>query len=339
MMISRLRSCADSVGNAIDFRFYLPEHGSWPLKIGLNKVSSHAGIFMQMSQEEYENLINSISNEEVAQVMYGVLFKIHMRLEEMVPQMSSADEWRYNLFKSFFKLYNTTLRLSEGTSYVFRSDISYIDIKAINTQIRACHELYLLFQFLIANTISEGVHEEKEFKYQCYRLSGALDNKRTYEKIKSIPGYQKVYDEQIGHIRSEISECRKYISGSPIYQLLSPAIKDAVRNGTWRIGREKKLSWNDLLQYTPMPREYGVFEYHLLSMYAHTSHTALILEAQHNYDMIGALSHLYKLTALVSLTTLNAFDLDFDILEKREVALIIDLRNMGNNLMSDQNKS
>ncbi|WP_146176012.1 DUF5677 domain-containing protein [Pseudomonas putida] len=294
---------------------------------------------MQMSQEEYENLINSISNDEVAEVMYGVLFKIHMKLEEMVPQMSLADQWRYGLFKSFFKLYNTTLRLSEGVSYVFRDEISYIDIKAINTQIRACHELYLLFQYLIVTSISENDPGEKEFKYQCYRLSGALDNKRTYERIKNIPNYKQLYDEQIGHVRAEISECRKYITSSPIYQLLSPQVKDEVRNGTWRIDREKKLSWNDLLQYTPMPREYGVFEYHLLSMYAHTSHTALILEAQHDYNMIGALSHLYKLSALVSLTTLNAFGLDFDILEKREVALIIDLRNMGNNLMSGQGKN
>lgn len=289
---------------------------------------------MQMTQEEYESLTNSISNEEVAEVMYGALFKIHMKLEEISKKMTIAEEWRYGLFKSFFKLYNTTLRLSEGTSYVFRPDINYKDIKAINIQIRACHELYLLFQYIITNTIGNGTHDEKDFKYECYRLSGALDNKRTYEKIKGIPGYKDLYDKEIGHVLTEISESRALISKSPIYNLLKPDIKTAVRNGTWRVDAGNKLSWNDLLQYTPMPREYGTFEYHVLSMYAHSSLAALKLEAQHDYNMIGALSHLYKLSALICITTLNAFGLDFSPLEKREVALIVDLRNMGINLMS-----
>ncbi|MDQ8573707.1 hypothetical protein [Klebsiella aerogenes] len=73
---------------------------------------------MQMTQEEYENLINGISNEEVAGVMFDALLKIHLKLEGIVERMSRPDEWKYGLFKSFFKLYNTTLRLSESSSYV-----------------------------------------------------------------------------------------------------------------------------------------------------------------------------------------------------------------------------
>lgn len=261
--------------------------------------------------------------------MFGVLFKIHMRLEEIAGGMSTAEEWRYGLFKSYFKLYNTTLRLSEGTSYVFRPEVSYIDIKSINTQIRACHELYLLFQYITTNTIGDGKLDEKEFKYECYRLAGVLDSRRTYEKIKGVAGYRELYDREIEHVRSEISECRGIITKSAIYKLLSSEIKDAVRNGHWRVDAEKKLSWNDLLAYTAMPREYGTLEYHVLSMYAHTSHASLKLEAQHDYNMIGALSHLYKLTALMCCSTLNAFGFDFSPLEKREVALIIDLINMG----------
>ena len=291
---------------------------------------------MQMTQEEYEHLTNSISNEEVAEVMFEALMKIHMKLEEAVVTMTAAEEWRYGLFKSFFKLYNTILRLSEGTSYVFRPKKSYIDIKSINTQIRACHELYLLFQYITTNTISEGTLDEKEFKYECYRLAGALDSKRTYEKIKNIAGFREQYEREIGHVRDEVSGCRRIITQSAIYNLLSAEIKDAVRNGHWRVSAEKKLSWNDLLAYTAMSREYGTLEYHVLSMYAHTSHASLKLEAQHDYNMIGALSHLYKLTALMCLAALSAFGLDLSPLEKREVALIIDLRNMGNNLMPNR---
>lgn len=45
--------------------------------------------FVQMTHEEYEDLINSISNEEVAEIMFGVLFKIHMRLEEIAGDVYS----------------------------------------------------------------------------------------------------------------------------------------------------------------------------------------------------------------------------------------------------------
>lgn len=291
---------------------------------------------MQMTQEEYENLTNSISNEEVAGVMFDSLLKIHMKLEDIVERMKSPDEWKYGLFKSFFKLYNTTLRLSESSSYVFRPEVTYTDIKAINIQIRSCHELYLLLQYITTNTISDGKYDEIQFKYECYRLSGALDSKRTYEKIKMAPGYIDLYKKEIGQVLSEISESREFIRNSPVYKILKNEIKKSVCNGNWRISSEKKLSWNDLLEYTPMPREYGSFEYHLLSMYAHTSLTALKLEAQHDYNMIGALSHLYKLSALICLTTLKAFNIDISLLTKREIALIIDLRSMGNNIFPTQ---
>ncbi|HRO19002.1 MULTISPECIES: DUF5677 domain-containing protein [Alcaligenes] len=290
-----------------------------------------------MSNEEYVTLVNSISNEQVPEVMFATILKIHLELEGTIESMTEAEVWRYGLFKSFFKIYNTILRLSEGTSYVFNPKISYIDIKSINTQIRACHELYLLFQYITTNTIGDGKLDEKEFKYECYRLAGAIDSKRTYEKIKNFVGYQEQCDIEIEKLRNEISECRQIISGSEIYNLLSSNTKNAVRNGHWRVDVEKRLSWNDLLAYTPMSRVYGTLEYHVLSMYAHTSHASLELEANHDYDMISALAHLYKLTALMSFSTLNAFGLNYNsFLEKREVALIYDLMTIENKLISEQ---
>lgn len=199
--------------------------------------------------------------------------------------------------------------------------------------------MYLLLQYITTNTISDGKYDEIQFKYECYRLSGALENKRTYDKIKKAPGYIELYKKEIDQVLSEISESREFIRNSPVYKLLKNEIKRSVYHGNWRISSDKKLSWNDLLEYTPMPREYGSFEYHLLSMYAHTSLTALKLEAQHEYNMISALSHLYKLSALMCLTTLNAFNIDISLLAKREVALILDLRNMGNNIFSTQKET
>ncbi|MGN8032332.1 hypothetical protein ACTJKS_22390 [Pseudomonas sp. 22189] len=289
---------------------------------------------MEMSEDEYIELINKIGNEEVAEIMYGVLFKVHMSLEGISNEMSDASEWRYGLFKSFYKLYNTTLRLSEGTSYVFAPQYTYTDIKAINTQIRVCHELYLIFQYITTRTIGDGSQDEKDFKYACYRLSGALDNKRTLDKLKDVPSYKELYEREIVYVRKEISECREMISQSPTYQLLTQDIKNSVKSGYWRVSSNSKLSWNDLLAHTPISKEFGTYQYHTLSMYAHTSHAALQSEAQHDGEMNNSLAYMYTLAALMSCSTLAAFGFDFSPLEKREVALIFDLINAGNIIMS-----
>ncbi|PJJ20073.1 hypothetical protein CLU90_3305 [Janthinobacterium sp. 67] len=288
---------------------------------------------MQMNQEEFDGITKSIRNDEVAEIVFGALVKIHMKLEEVAGEMTAADEWKYGLFKIFFKNYNTILTLSKGTNYVFTPERKYIDVRSINVQIRTCHELYLLFQYITTNTIGNGDLDEKDFKYECYRLSGVLDSKRTYERIKDFSGYREIYDREIVNIKSEITECKEFIVKSPVYKLLNKDIKDAVKNGYWRVDAEKKLSWNDLLAYTKIPHEYGILQYHVLSLYAHTSHASLKLEAQHDYNMISALAYLYKLSAFICCSTLNAFELNSNFLERREVALIIELMEMGDDVM------
>lgn len=290
---------------------------------------------MEITEEEIRSLADSISNEDVAEIMFDALEKVHRAIEEKVDTLSIDEEWTYGLFKSFFKTYNTIYHLSLGTSYVFRPHIKYIDIKTINTQIRSCHELYLTFQYITCSRIVDGSKEERDFKYTCYRLAGALDNKRTYEQIKDFSGYRELYEQQIGHVQEEIDVCRRKISKSRIYKLLSKNARDAVRKGYWKVSAEGRLSWNDLLACTSMPKTYGVFEYNNLSLYAHSSHASLQLEAQHDYNMIGALAHIYKLCAFMCYSTIAAFELGSP-LDKRTFALVIDLGRMGSSIVGSE---
>ncbi|MCO5364569.1 hypothetical protein [Pseudomonas alliivorans] len=286
-----------------------------------------------MTEDEYLRIVNNISNEEVAKIMFEALSTLHMHLEWQHQAMSEADKWIYCLFKAFFKMYNTTYHLSNGIPYFFSPEINYIDVRSINIQIRSCHEIYLTYNYITKSKFAIGGQEEREFKYTAYELAGNLDNKRTYERIRQFKGYKDLYDQQIGTINEKILECRKTLTKSPIYRLLSTEIKNAVRNGQWKITTQKKLSWADLLDCTPIPRAYGEFEYNNLCLYTHASHASLALEAHHDLNMISALAHLYKLAALMCDTTVYAFNLD-DVLDLRTRALINDLAVMGNSIVA-----
>jgi hypothetical protein len=285
-----------------------------------------------VTEEEYIEIINSIKNEEVAGIMFEALLTLHDQLELRQHTMTEEDSWIYCLFKAFFKMYNTIYHLSNEIPYFFKDHIKYIDIRSINIQIRSCHEIYLIYNYITATIIADGSVEERKLKYSAYRLAGALDNKRIYNRIKNFDGYRERYENEVLRIDREIRECRQLISKNPVYKMLSGNIKNAVQNGQWKITKSTKLGWNDLLDGTPMPRAYGEFQYNTLSLYAHSSHASLELEAQHDYDMICALAYLYKLTALMCMTTVTAFKLTE--LDKRTRALINDLAVMGNSIVA-----
>lgn len=285
-----------------------------------------------MNEEEYLEIVGSIKNEEVAEIMFEALCELHRHLEAGSLSMTDAESGSYDLFKAFFKMYNTIYHLSNKIPYFYRPDIEYIDLRSIYALIRSCHEIYLTYTYINASIIAGGGEEEREFKYSAYRLSGALDSKQIYTRIKDFEGYKDRYEQDFPEIDEDIRTCRRAVSKSPIYKLLDEKIKKAVHSGHWKVTKKSKLGWSDLLDCTPMPRVYGEFEYKILSLYAHSSHASLQLEAQHDYDMICALAHLYKLAAFMCTTTVLTFGLPE--LDKRTRALINDLAVMGNSIVA-----
>lgn len=287
---------------------------------------------MPLTKNEYIQLINSIDNKDVPEIMFGALEKLHRYLEKDPRVKADVDEDKYGIFKIFFKQYNTIYSLSRGTKYFFLPECSYIDIKSIYVLIRSCHELYLTLSFISnSGTFSGATREEEiEFKYKCYEYSGRQDNKRTIDITIKINGQETISPEQVNDVNEKTRVLREQLINSSIYKALSQDSKNAILAGQWRVGQNGRLSWNDLLEGTPMSKNYGVLEYHALSMYAHSSHNSLRLEAQHNYDMAGALCHLYVLSALFIKSIVEIFAIDMDVLSKKEQALIIEFIQMAN---------
>jgi len=278
---------------------------------------------MALTVEEFKRYTNEIQNDEVPSIMFSMLSKVHGHLEKAMSTMSEIEHSHYGMFKIFFKQYNTILVLTRGVNYLYSPEYSYVDIKSVYVLIRSCHELYLTFNYLVTQGIlAENDLREIDFKFKCYSLSGMFDNERTFELTKNFEGQKRLYLQEIAGLREKKKNLLSEIEAHPIYAVLSDESKRLVGSGRWRVGINGALSWNDLLQYTPLAKNYGQLEYHLMSMYAHSSHNSLLLEAQHDYNAEGILFHLYILSSLFMAAILRAHGLDFGFFPKREEALI-----------------
>jgi len=289
-----------------------------------------------LTEEEYKKHIDSIKNNEVPEVIFSVLSKVHKYLESIEDSMNEEKILKHGMFKLFFKQYNTVLFLSKGTKYVYKPDHNYLDIKSINILIRSIHELYLTHQYLSTNESFGDIDKngETEFKHLAYKYSGEIDSKRTfnlYKDYKCKPdGYQQGYDAAI----KRKNEIWKEITATTIYKKLPKKQKYKLKSGQWKIDLSKVLSWSDLLKYTPISRKYGIVEYHHLSQYAHMTYGSLVLEANHNYDIDGLLSHLYILASLFSISVVGSHGEVIDkegFLTKRELSLVFEFLGMARN--------
>lgn len=277
---------------------------------------------MPITQEEFIEITNSIKNKDVFQILFGALLNIHKHLENNYGNMSEIENTKYNLFNIFTKQYNTTYAISKNSKYITKPTIIYDDTKSIHVLIRSCHELYLTYNFLSTAEDKNNENKEIEFKYKCYKLAGFIDEKRTFGIINH-PSHLKEKEK----LARNIDDLRKKITQDEIYKTFSKEIQTAILNGQWRVKRNKKLSWNELIEYTPIAEQRGKLEYHLLSTYAHNSYNSIILEAHNSKkkdEDEGRLAHLHTLSALMSKTTIETFKINPDILTKKEQALIIE---------------
>lgn len=285
-----------------------------------------------VNEEEYKEYINSISNEEVPEIIFNALSLIHRHLEENKEEMSEVKGLNYSIFKIFFKQYNTILSLSKSTRYIYLPKYNYIDIKSINILIRSAHELYLTYHHLFYSKVFpdfEGILEQ-EFKIINYKLSGEVANKKSALLIKDFNGSYHLYEKSIVGIESRKKNLLEKINKNDIYKSLPKNIKNLIKSGEWKINKEKKLSWTDLLENTPMSKKYGVFEYHSMSAYAHTTYSSLQLEAEHDHNIDGLLCHLYIVASLFCISALETNGENIDFVPKREQSLLLEFLGMAN---------
>lgn len=285
-----------------------------------------------VTEEEYKEYINSISNEEVPSVLFKVLSIVHEQFEQNKDKMNEVQQLNYSMFKLFFKQCNTILSLSKGSKYIYLPECVYIDLKSIYTLTRSAHELYLNYNYLFYNCVFVDFDEQKEqeFKLLSYKLSGEIENTKTVGIIRKMDEQHPLCEESMVGIQSRRSELLDKINNHPIYQALPKLLKDAIKSGVWKVNIDKKLSWTDLLEYTPMSKRYGTFEYHNMSKYAHTAYSSLQLEASNDYDVDGLLCHLYILISLFSISALEISGKSIDYISKREQSLLLELHGMAN---------
>jgi hypothetical protein len=285
-----------------------------------------------VTEEEYKEYINSISNEEVPSVLFNVLSIVHKQFEQKKEKMDEVQQLSYSMFKLFFKQCNTILSLSKGSKYIYLPNSEYIDLKSIYSLTRTAHELYLNFNYLFYNRVFVDFDEteEQEFKLLSYKLSGEIENKKTVEILKKFDEPHPLCEESMAGIKSRRSELLEKINNHPIYKVLPQPLKKAIKSGVWKVSIEKKLSWSDLLEYTPMSKRYGILEYHNMSKYAHTAYSSLQLEAAHDYDVDGLHCHLYILISLFSISALEISGKSIDYISKREQSLLLEFHGMAN---------
>ena len=287
-----------------------------------------------LTEEEYKIHINDISNEEVPEVLFSVLSKVHGYLESISLLMNDQQVYKYSMFKVFYKQYNTVLALSKRSEYVFNPQASYMDIKSINILIRSMHEMYLLYTYLCSTGffIGAGKCEELEFKSLAYQYSGENDNVRTFKLIKEIE-HNGVFDESAeANAIERKSVIWSKILENDIYKSLPKKVKLELKKGNWKISSKGTLSWADLAKYSHLSKTYGVFEYHNMSLYAHSTFSSLQLEAGHDEDVDGLLCHCYILASVFSISVLGSFDKTIDrdgLISKRELALVYEFYGMG----------
>lgn len=243
------------------------------------------------TEEEYKKLIAEIPNSEVAEILFTVLSKVHNKLEHNLENMTEKELIQYDMFKLFFKQYNTTLVLSNKIDYIFESQISYIDLKSIYNLIRSLHELYLTYHYLFLGKhfISTDENEEHDFKYSVYKLSGLKDSIKSFKYIKDTSLYDSQHKEKHDQIIEEVKSLLNDIKATKIYTELPAIVKKEINRGNWKINKSKKMSWSDMLNNTHILKKYGVLEYSVLSQYAHTSYHSIMLEKTHDYNLDGLL--------------------------------------------------
>ncbi len=286
-----------------------------------------------LTEAEYKKYINDISNEEVPEILFSVLSKVHGYLESIDPQMDEQQVCKYNMFKVFFKQYNTVLVLSKRSEYLYNSHVGYMDIKSINILIRSMHEMYLLYTYLCSTGFFIGASksDELDFKFLAYQYSGENDNVRTFKLLRGIK-HNAVIDEnaEVNAIERK-SLIWSNVTSSNIYQSLPKKVKLELKKGNWKISSKGTLSWADLAKFSHLSKRYGVFEYHGLSLYAHSTFSSLQLEAKHDENVDGLLCHCYILASVFSMSVLASFDNAIDkgdLVSKRELALVYEFYGM-----------
>ena len=111
--------------------------------------------------------------------------------------------------------------------------------------------------------------EEKEFRYDVWKLGGLLDRQRFL--VTTIEGKAQIQEE-----RQLIEKIKEKVELNPFFAKLSDPRKKDARKGKWRLGKQ----WVDIAENSGAHKAYFISLYAYLSSFAHSSHLGVLQLSQ-----------------------------------------------------------
>jgi hypothetical protein len=281
------------------------------------------------SREIFNQLKDEISNDEVPLLMASALTKIDNYIDTLGDEVPAFIINLCNLIRMFTMQFNTIRTLTEDLAYVERPRRTYQDIKSINVLIRSAHESLLTFGYLSSWFVfSEDLRrDEARFKYLCYRHGGEVDQERNVDLRKHRFKSDLLKEQQVA-AQAQRKVAFAELSNHPIYASLPGQLKARIKDGEWRVGPDRILSWNALSTYAELPKEWAVAEYHHLSVYAHAGYQATRYVSAGRHDIHGLLMHLYIVAAYFIALFQTRITRDGLQFSDREAVIINEMVNM-----------
>jgi len=144
--------------------------------------------------------------------------------------------------------------------------VKYVDFSSINVLTRAIIESFLTLEYLYFANLSE---EEKQFRFDVWRVSGYKARQSFFDELKNIPTDSA---SKLGQEKNEIQTLLTRIKDSKYYTKLS-------KQDIWKLdkyGIPRLRSWLNLIKESRIKNMHIEAPYKLYSSYAHSEFISLI---------------------------------------------------------------
>jgi len=284
-----------------------------------------------LTPDIYKTQKSQIRDGELPHLFHSMLKKQAAVIFERQRMFDDALSAKADLFNLFFRQYNTILVLEQKVAHIDSPGARYIDITSVNVLIRSCHERFLAFWYLAEGRLFPDAtpEEEAKFKWLCYYHGGLVDAERNNLLRARLVDVTAQAGAMAGNATRK-RDVLKEIKNSQVFKQLEPKTQEAIeRYGAWRIGNRKLLSWNGLARLSPIKGAIAEFEYHRMSLYAHTGFAGLEEDKRNNGSPDGLLAYLYVLAACL-IFSLDSVLPDSDIhFTSRELACAQEFREIA----------
>lgn len=261
----------------------------------------------------YDKIIQKVSEE--IQHQYNTEKYRGLGQEAMYVLLAMFERYKIQFYSAVSLTYRHTN--NPTNQYV------YLDISSVETIIRSCYEIFLLFQYIymqpevIGEIENPGASVENniypdiiQFKVLLYKYEGY---RQSFYGLSTIPEERQMVKEICDKYETQIKE-------NEVFKLLDESQKRQILK-SW------KPSWNKIASKTTLSEWNSKNMYNHLCQNSHNSYTVLIkLMKQYAEfgadDMDAMLMQLYEFTSLLINDYVRLFDIKHERFSQDEIALL-----------------